>query len=157
MQKYCQKAFVHVLHSYCHGKSYHDIFAEGSVKKFLIDLINLTCNCMPYKHFVIEMGLNWIDWIYVCLPLFLNVPMVFEINRNGIRKNINYERNGIEKRTIPVRRWQRNPDVRILLQKNCNLVPNSSQYFAITFHTITSLRYVAVHRIHTQCTTGRKQ
>lgn len=87
MKETVMKAFTYerdlmeILYNYCIRKVQLEVSNYSNMVKFFRTTIEMDCNCVQNKDFLLEMSLNVFDWAYVCAPIFFRLLMINESAR----------------------------------------------------------------------------
>lgn len=82
IQKECKVALIDILHVFANTKkNSFELCSVRNLREFLVKSLNLNCACLPHRNFIAEMGIQWMDWICECVPIFLNISMLDESTR----------------------------------------------------------------------------
>lgn len=74
----CEKTFTRALFVYCDNDKNVTTYHEPNVRRYFLTMMNLECNCIPNKGFMVEMALSWMEWFGFCLHFFRDLSLILE-------------------------------------------------------------------------------
>lgn len=84
----CEKMFVNALFAQNEERKVRDPgHLEYAAREFFMHAINLNCNCMPNKGFLITLALEFDDWFFSCALVLEN--LLHDLKSQEDRKNKN--------------------------------------------------------------------